>query len=202
MTVMGHRIAAIIAAASLLSVALPAQAHKLHIKGEAVTVAGSTLSVTPSRDWNQLRGRKGNNSETWTLDGEQLNEVTFYAGIAAGLPLVRERSKKKEPLPKFTADTLLVEVPELLERTYRSHKNIRTFELLSTDPIAFLGKEGVRFTYEYSDEDELTRKGEAQATIIDKKLYMMTFDAPRLNYFSKTVGDFHSLTDSAVMKPL
>lgn len=200
MTQIGTRLAAAAATASLLSLAVPAGAHKLHLKGVATTVAQSTLSVTPARDWNQLGLRMGKNVETWTLDGEQLNDVTFYGGIAAGMPLVREKSKKREPLPKFTAQTLLVEVPELLERTYRSYKDIGAFTLTSTDPTAFLGGEGVRFTYEYRDADELSRKGEARAVIRQGKLYMITFDAPRLNYFDKAVGDFHALADSAVMR--
>jgi Zn-dependent protease with chaperone function len=200
LTQIGTRLAAAVATASLLSLAVPAGAHKLHVKGVATTVAQSTLTVTPARDWNQLGMRIGKNVETWTLDGEQLNDVTFYGGIAAGMPLVREKSKKREPLPKFTAQTLLVEVPELLERTYRSYKDIGAFTLTSTDPTAFLGGEGVRFTYEYRDADELSRKGEARAMIRQGKLYMITFDAPRLSYFDKAVGDFHALADSAVMR--
>ena len=41
--------------------------------------------------------------------------MTFYGGIAPGEPLIREHDKKGKPLPKFTRETLLVEVPELVE---------------------------------------------------------------------------------------
>lgn len=174
-----------------------AEAHKLREKGSKVTVADSSLSVTPSRDWNRLSESAGKNTEIWTLDGEQLNDVTFYGGIKAGKPLVKERNKKKEPLPKFTKDTLLIEVPELLEGTYRSYKGIGTFELTSTVPKPFLGRDGVSFTYQYTDADQLTRKGEAWAAIVDGSLYMMTFDAPRLNYFDRSIDDFHALVNSA-----
>ncbi|WP_241216767.1 hypothetical protein [Sphingomonas koreensis] len=174
-----------------------AHAHKLREKGVRVTVAESTVTVTPSRDWNRLSAKVGKKTESWTLDGGQLNDVTFYGGIAPGNPLVKERSKKKEPLPKFTGTTLLVEVPELLETTYRAYKQIGTFSVTSTDPVKFLGRDGVRFTYAYTDSDELTRKGEARAVIIDGNLYMITFDAPRLHYFDRTIGDFHALVDTA-----
>lgn len=187
----------IVAALCLFASAVPA--HKLHEKGVRVTVADSRLSVIPSRDWNQLGTRIGKNTETWTLDGAQLNDVTFYGGIAAGMPLVKERSKKRDPLPKFTTETLLVEIPELLERTYRSSKGIGTFALASTEPVMFLGHAGVRFTYEYTDDDELTRRGEAKAAIVDGKLYMISFDAPRLNYFGKVLNDYQALTDSATI---
>lgn len=181
---------------SALLLTTAADAHKIREKGVKVTVAESTISVIPSRDWNRLSGKIGKNAESWTLDGGQLNDVTFYGGIAPGNPLVKERSKK-EPLPKFTSTTLLVEVPELLETTYRTYRQIGAFAVNSTEPVKFLGQDGVRFTYTYTDADELTRKGEARAAIIKGSLYMVTFDAPRLHYFDRTVGDFHALVDSA-----
>jgi hypothetical protein len=194
------RMIATLVAAHLLLVATAAPAHKLRLRGEAVAVAGSTVTVTPSRDWNTLSRKVGKNTETWTVDGEQLNDVTFFAGIPAGMPLVRERSKKRDPLPKFTKTTLLVEIPELLEGTYRTYKNSGSFRLLSSEPGRFLGKDGVSFAYEFIDVDELTRRGEALAAIIDDKLYMITFEAPRLNYFDAMASDFRALASSAVLQ--
>lgn len=183
-----------------LCAASTAEAHKLRQQGEAVTVAGSPITVTPTLPWNTLNTKVGKNTETWTIDGEQLNDVTFFGGIAPGDPLVREKNKKRDPLPKFTSTTLLVEVPELLEGTYRTYKSIGSFQLKSTDAGQFLGQNSVFFTYEFTDEDELTRRGEARAAIIGGKLYMMTFDAPRLNYFGKGVEYFRALADSARLR--
>src|SRR5690606_23698764 len=157
----------------------------------------SPLVVVPGRDWNRLDFRAGPSTETWTLDGEQLNDVTFYAGIEPGKPLLRERSKKRDPLPKFTETTLLIEIPELLERTYRTYKSLAAFELLTVEPTTFLGREGVQFTYEFTDADELVRRGEARAAIVDGRLYMITFDAPRLHYFERTLADYRQLLESA-----
>src|SRR3546814_10785703 len=92
--------------------------------------------------------KAGKNTETWTLDGEQLNDVTFFGGIEAGKPLVKERDRKRDPLPKFTSSTLLIEIPELLEGTYRTHKQIGAFRLLTTEPAKFLGQDGVSFRSE------------------------------------------------------
>jgi hypothetical protein len=184
----------------LLLSATSAFAHKLHKQGEATAVAESTLTVTPSRDWNQLGVRIGKNTETWTLDGEQLNDVTFFGGIEAGKPLVKEKSKKREPLPKFTKTTLLAEVPELLERTSRAYKGSGSFQVTSVEPMRFLDNDGVSFSYEFTDEDQLTRKGEARAAIIRGKLYMITFEAPRLSYFGKVISDFRALADTAKLR--
>lgn len=175
----------------------PLAAHSLRKQGEAVQVADSELTVTPGRDWNRVSGSVGKKTETWTLDGTQLNDVTFYGGIEPGKPLVKERSKKKDPLPKFTASTLLVEVPELLEGTYRAFKDVPAFTLTSTKPGKFLGNDGVLFAYEYTDADNLTRKGEAQAAIIGGKLYMVTFDAPRLYYYDQVITEYRALASTA-----
>ncbi len=188
-------------ASAIFVLTIPAAfAHKLHPQGQPIAVAESTLTVTPSRDWNQLRTRIGKKTETWTLDGAVLNDVTFFGGIDPGNPLVRERNKKREPLPKFTRTTLLAEVPELLERTYRAYKHSGSFQVTAVEPIRFLENDAVLFSYEFTDEDQLTRRGEARATIIDRKLYMMTFEAPRLNYFGKLIADFRQLADTATLK--
>lgn len=174
-----------------------ADAHSLKKQGEAVQVADSKLTVTPARDWNRLSGKIGKNTETWTLDGGQLNDLTFFGGIEPGRPLVKERSKKHAPLPKFTASTLLIEVPELLEGTYRTYKELAAFTVTSATPSTFLGREAVEFTYEFTDRDGLTRKGEAKAAIIDKKLFMVTFDAPRLHYYDRARDDYRAIVASA-----
>ncbi len=180
--------------------ATPLGAHKLRTQGQAVAVAESGITITPTRDWNKLSANSGKKTETWTLDGEQLNDITFYGGIEPGKPLVRERHKKKDPLPKFTTSTLAVEIPELLEGTYRTQKGIGAFELSTIEPTQFLGHSGVQFSYRYTDADELVRKGEARAAVIGGKLFMMTFDAPRLNYFDRAIGDFRKLADTAILK--
>lgn len=177
--------------------AIPAQANAYREKGKAAQIADSTLTVTPPRDWNRLSLKPGKSAEIWTLDGEQLNDVTFYGGVDPGQPLVRERNKKRDPLPKFTGATLLAEVPELLEGTYRAYKKIGAFTLTESRPDRFLNQDGVRFTYEYTDADNLPRKGEARAALIGGKLYMATFDAPRLHYFDKTIADYRALTEAA-----
>lgn len=187
-------ILAVLVAALLPSAAM---AHKLRAQGVAVTIADSPLTVTPGRDWNRLDGNIGKRTESWTLDGGQLNDLTFFAGIEPGKPLVRERSKKREPLPRFGASTLLVEIPELFEATYRSAKQIADFRVTDVQPIRFLGQEGVMFAFEYVDGDELTRKGEAQAAIVGGRLYMISFDAPRLHYFTRTVEDYRKIVASA-----
>jgi bifunctional DNA-binding transcriptional regulator/antitoxin component of YhaV-PrlF toxin-antitoxin module len=192
--------ARLLAFASLLTVCTSANANAYREKGKVAKVTEAGIMVIPPRDWNRLDIKPGKFAETWTLDGEQLNDVTFFGGVVANQPIVRERSKKHQPLPKFRAETLLIEIPEILEGTYRAYKGIGSFAVTASRPERFLGAEGVFFSYEYTDNDELPRKGEARASIVGKKLFMVTFDAPRAHYFERTLPDFRALVDTATLK--
>jgi hypothetical protein len=183
-----------------IAVINPVTANSYRETGKTVTVANSMITVTPSRDWNSLSVKLGKNAETWTLDGENLNNVTFFGAIAPGMPLYKERNKKREPLPKMRKDTLLVDIPELLEGTIRAYNSIAIFSITSSEPAKFLGKDGIRFSYKYVDNDELPRLGEAVGTIIDGKLYMASFDAPRLNYYDRVLNDYRALVSTANLK--
>lgn len=158
------------------------------------------MTITPSRDWNQLSKSIGSHAEVWTLDGELLDAITFIGGITAGQSLIRERSKKRDPLPKFETSTLAAEIPELWERTIRASKGITTFTMTSAEPAQLMGHAGVSFSYEYADEDHLVRKGEARAAIIDDHLYMITYEAPRLGFFDKYVKDFREMANTATLR--
>lgn len=194
------RIAALCIAASAVIASGGVSANDYREMGKSFEIADSRMFVTPPRDWNQLSIKPGKFAETWTLDGEQLNDVTFFGGVEPGKPLVRELSKKHEPLPKFSEATLLIEVPELLQLTYQAYKKISEFKVTTVNPGNFLGREGVHFSYEYLDYDNLPRKGEARASIVDNRLYMITFDAPRLHYFERTLSDFRALADATTLR--
>ncbi|MET3473185.1 hypothetical protein ABIC78_003734 [Novosphingobium sp. 1529] len=174
-------------------------AHTLHRKGQTTTVAQSSMSVTPSRDWNQLSKKIGKNAELWTLDGELLDEITFVGSIPPGQSLLKEKSKKRDPLPKFEISTLTAELPELWERTLRASKGVKSFTIKSTEPANFLKSPGVKFTFEYADDDYLVRSGEAYAASVDGKLYLIAYEAPRLGYFERYLNDFRKIVDSAKM---
>ena len=191
-----------IAAIALVALGVSGAAHAnaYREKGKPAAIADSAMQVTPPRDWNRLSVRPGKKAETWTLDGEQLNDVTFYGGIAPGEPLVRERSRKLQPLPRLTGATLLVEIPGLLESTYRTARGIASFTVTGSTPDRFLDRPGIRFTYDYVDDDNLPRRGEARAVLVGGLLYMATFDAPRLHYFDRSLSDFRTLTDSAALR--
>ena len=98
------RMTVMVAAIGLgLAMAAPVAAGTLKPAGVPVTVARSTLTVTPDRAWNK-GARPGRLSEAWTLDGLNINELTFYGGISDNTTLFREVNKTTIPLPRLTGN--------------------------------------------------------------------------------------------------
>ena len=159
---------AIVATTMAAAVAAPAWAgFALMPKGVPAAVRSSGLTVTPSTDWNRLGQKVGRNAEAWTLDGQSLNEVTFYAGIGAGETLFKEVNKKERPLPRFSAAMLAPDVVQLFESSYRVAAGTSLFSVDGVEPATFLGARGFRFTYSFTVQDEEVRRtGEATGAVI------------------------------------
>lgn len=177
--------------------AVPSQAHKLIEPGFQKKVAKGAFSAHPSTTWNRLDSKEGKYQEIWTIDGEQLNRVMFFGGVPVGEPLLKERNKKLDPLPKVTDNMLLPDIPLLLERTYRTYYGTSSMEIGAQRPITFAGMEGIQFKYEYtSNDDEVHRKGEAFGALKDGKFYLVAFEAPSLFYFERDRKKFHGIVGS------
>ena len=177
---------ALIFALLLAGAATPARAHKLIEPGARQGIAKGAFSATPDSVWNRLSEKEGKFQEIWTADGDRLNRLIFFGGIPSGEPLLKERNKKLDPLPRFAADMLLPDIPVLFERTYRTFYGTPTVDVGAMEPASFAGEEGIRFAYRYVDTaDEVERRGEAFAVIRNRQLYMVTFEAPALFYFDR-----------------
>ena len=164
----------------------------------SVAVAKSPMTVTPGEDWNRWSTRPSKKGETWTLDGVSLNELSFFGGVLAGEAIYRERSKKDEPLPKFDAHMLPPDIVQAVEGSYRILLKTSLFAIDSQEPMKLAGYNGVRFTYHYTVQDEdVRRKGEARAVIVDGQLYLITFDAPEIHYFAAGIDEARRIMDSA-----
>lgn len=176
---------------------VPASAHKIREAGTAVSVAKSDMTVTPGRAWNAIGARQGKQSEVWTIDGEQLNELIFFGGVRGGVTLAPKM--KKVTLPTWDEKMLLVELPDLIERNYRITREIADFTQISSRPQTFLSREGIAFEYEYVNADGLHVRGSAVAAIIDGALYMINLNAPRLNYFDRIKPAFDAIVVSTTI---
>jgi hypothetical protein len=188
------------AALAIVLVAAPAIPHKLVARGKPVVVANSSLGVVPGVDWNRIKRRPGRHAESWTLDGQSLNDLTFYAGILPGQALFREVDRRNRPLPRFAASMLAPDIIHLFESSHRLAGGSALFNVHDATPATFAGRPGFRFAYSLVEEgDGLKRIGEATGAVIDGRLYLVTFQAPAIHYFAKNLNDYRAVVASATV---
>lgn len=175
----------------------PAFGNALVSPGPQAKIARSTFSAVPNSEWNRLSRRGGKNVEVWTIDGDELNKVTFFGGIEVGKTLLREADKRNAPLPQVTSNMLITDIPSLLESTYRIQLNTTQMSVDTQEPASIAGHKGIRFTYSFvRQDDELLRKGEAVGAFVNDRLYLVTYEAPALHFFDKDVDKFRQLASS------
>ncbi|WCM29272.1 hypothetical protein NDN01_10480 [Sphingomonas sp. QA11] len=198
---MTHKISSAVVALALFGAGPAVAGNKLIAQGASVAVAKSLLTVTPDREWNKMGARPGRNSETWTLDGDGLNDVTFYGGIENDRTLFREVDKRSKPLPRFSSTMLLTDLPVLFENSYSIALNTQLMKVDSIEPATFLGQNGVHFSYTFSRiNEEVRRKGEASAAIIGGKLFMITFEAPDVFYYERDLPAYRAIVAKAIIE--
>ena len=181
-------------ALTALCVATTALANSLVSPGPREKIARSTIAVFSTHEWNKLRYRGGKNVEIWTIDGDELNKVTFYGGVAVGQPMFREADKKDAPLPRVTPNMLITDIPTLLESSYRVQLGTSQMIIDSQEPTLVGGHKGIKFTYNFvRRDDEVQRKGEAVGAVVANRLYLITYEAPSIHFFDKDVEKFRQL---------
>ena len=191
----------ILAALLGLAIASPTQAHKLIEPGPREKIAKGTYSANPGSTWNRLDQKEGKYQEIWTIDGDQLNQIMFFGGVPVGEPLLKERNKKTDPLPKVAANMLLPDIPVLLERTYRTYYATTAMSVGVQEPTTFAGMDGIRFEYSFTAlDDEVERQGEAFAAIENGKLYLVAYEAPSVYYFNKDRAKFLEIVKSLQLR--
>jgi hypothetical protein len=165
---------------------------------QRVAVAKSSLTVAPVNPWNRWSRKPSKTGEVWTQDGFSLNELTFFAGVASGESLYKDRQKKDRPLPRFDSRMTAPEIVQLFEASTRIIRQTSLFEVDNVEPAKLAGHDGVRFTYHYVVQDEeVRRKGEGRAAIVGGKLYMINFAAPAIHYYDNGIAEIRSIMDTA-----
>jgi len=177
------------AAILLASTASPAFAGwKLMQARQLVNVDG--LKIVPDSDWNQSSSRPGKQGRIWTRDGFELNAIEFFAAVPSGGTIYREGDKKRNPMPKFDSGLLLPELADFFEKSFRAQNQLSDYSLVESSPTTLNGAKGLRVRYRYTlPNDDLTRFGEARLAVVNRKLYVVNFYAPKLHYFDASLGE-------------
>ena len=191
------KLAAPLALAAALAPVPAAAAWRLVEAGDTRKVARSDLRVTAPEDWNRATERSTSRSEIWTQDGIALSELSFFAKIKDGETLFKRNQRKRNPLPEFDKDMLPTDLVEWYEDTANIVLGGSLFEIVEVAPATLGGHPAVHFRYSYTGGDNVARLGEARAAIIDEKLYLISFEAPRLHYFDRYITGVRAMMDNA-----
>jgi hypothetical protein len=171
---------------------------KLVRAGEVRKVGSDELVVTAVGNWNRSTQSDLRRNESWTQHGTGLDDLSFYGGIAKGKPLLRQRDKKKDPLPKFDPAMLPTDIAEWFENSARIALNSAVFEVGAVRPATLAGARGIEMDFTYATEgDNLERQGIARAAVIGGKLYVISFDAPKIHYFAAGLPTARAIMDTA-----
>lgn len=201
---MRHGLHYVLATALVATLAVPAFADWAVMSADtSIKVAKGTMSVKPTSDWNRSSARPSRRSEAWTRDGINLNELTFYGGINDGETIFRSWWFGGEKPPRFKSDMLPTDIAELFEASNRLVLQSPIFKMGKIEPAKLGTHDGVRFGYTYAAQDEdIERRGEATAAIVDGKLYLVNFIAPSLHYFDASIGEVRKMVaDVEVIPP-
>ena len=194
---------AFLALALVASVATPTFASWVVMKSDAeVKVAKGTMTVRPTAEWNRSSLRPSRRSEAWTRDGINLNELTFFGAISDGESILRQGFTTTEKLPKFKSDMLPTDIAEMFEATNRMVLQSPVFKMGKVEPAKMGTHDGVRFSYSYSAQaEDVERRGEAVAAIVDGRLYIVNFVAPSLHYFEAGIGEVRKMVEEITINP-
>jgi hypothetical protein len=165
-------------------------------------VGDGSLIVVPPRPWNHI-GRQFwdiRQEEDWTENGELLDGISFITGMREGKAIVRQRKKADQQVPVFSAGMSPQEIAAMLESFYRVRGGAVDFRTTGLSPRTFLGRPGFQFDYEHVGGDELTRRGRAVGTIVDRRLYVILLDAAKMHYFDADLPDFEAIVASAALR--
>ncbi|MBL4613370.1 MAG: hypothetical protein JKY27_00635 [Magnetovibrio sp.] len=180
----------IITATAILCVALTmggCKAYTLAPAGKPIVVANA-FKATPIIDWSRVQT---NNVEIWTVDGPQLEKITFLSGIEDGSPLSPKhwlasqlKASTEGEASKFHKDMGSIEIAELVKETF-NRSGYQKFTINNIQPDRFVDNDGVRFDFTFLTNSGLDKEGFAIATVIEEKLHIAIYTGTKEYYFKK-----------------
>ena len=173
--------------------------------GQVINVGSGAMSVTSPREWNRtsssaLSFQDVRWVEDWTLNGPNLDGISFVSGLPDNKRLIWQEYKADRQVPRFRSDMTAPEIAALLETLFRVEGGAVEFRTLGLTPRPFLGTSGFQFDFEHLDGDEVWRKGRTVGAVIDGKLYLILLDAARAHYYAQALPDYEAMVRSAVRR--
>jgi hypothetical protein len=156
-----------------------------------VDIAGAYTVDSPVA-WDRSTEGK---SEMWTVDGLDLQRLTFVNGLADGDALFEAEGDNAENPPRFHSNMSPVEIKELIEAGFRA-SGAHQLETYDFRPEMFGSLPGYRFEFSYTLASGLENEGTVIGANKDGKLYLIVYTGTRFYYYGKHKDDVERLIDS------
>ena len=176
------------------SLLLAGCASMAKVEPGSVTI-GDALVVRSDGHWNRVEPpqSEADASEVWTAEGVTLDMLLFYVGIADGETLGTTQDQ-----PVFRASMLPHEVAELYEALVA--RDGSAFRLERLAPIPFGGTQGFLFEHRTTLRNGLALRGRAYGSVVEGKLYLISFTAPDSHFYAKHLPSLEALAASAKIR--
>jgi hypothetical protein len=190
---------------SLLTLILLAGCSYYSAVSPGRTPIKGTMTVQPGLTWAKVDRPTPDNVifsengqvETWTIDGETLDSVVFFAGVADGAPLMELPSDKGAPLSPFHSAMTANDVMDLFDTMVTRVTGSAVARTRDLRPAKLGDADGFRFEIDYALKDDVDRTLSAVGAVRNGKLYLIAFQGSRLYHYQKYLPEFEKIVASA-----
>jgi hypothetical protein len=152
------------------------------------------FSVASNMAWSQLTfGER----HVWTINGEGLEAIWFYAGINDGDALITNVAED-ENAPRFDSDMRPNEIMELVVDSIGLIGAVNV-EGKGLRPAQFGSVKGYRFELTFQTAEGLIKRGLAVGTIQEGELQLIVYLAADLYYYDKYLDEVENIFASVEM---
>ena len=161
-------------------------------QGQSISMGG--LSVTPRSGWTQFTNT-AYRAPVWTADGLDLNLIQFRTGINKGEAVYWLARRSETKFATWDPEMTDFDLADAVAEGYAGIGAVG-FESSGLDPTEIDGREALKFSFTYTDPNDLIYDGLAFAIRDRGRLHLILFQAPREHYFAASEAAVRAIFDS------
>ncbi|MBC6441106.1 MAG: hypothetical protein GDA49_12005 [Rhodospirillales bacterium] len=158
------------------------------------------LSLQTGQSWSQIGESylpQQGPTAVWTADGLPLNQILIYAALDDGNPMFVAKGDER-PFAVYRADMSASDIQELVEDSISRFYSTGPITTQYVRPHTFAGAEGVQFEFSFATKsNDLEYRTLATAAIMNGRLHLIIFTAPRLHYFDHLKPEVDGIISTA-----
>jgi hypothetical protein len=183
-----------------LPLALLASCAQVSKVSSGTVTVRDKLVVDVADPWNQFESGLNPMAASWTNEGLFVDTLQFYVGIKDGGLIAPTPSEPKGVAPLvFKSAMTPAEVATLFQNLWA--RDGSTFSLDRIEPHGWLGGDGFRVEFSVVRmTDDVRLLGIAWGAVRNGELYIISYSAPRLNFYARYRPRAEAIARSARLK--